>query len=228
MERCIATQIGPVRIGLLIPTFIGVTIVAFALIRLVPGDPIELLVGERGLSPERHAELRERFGFDRPMWQQYLFFLGNVAQGDLGRSLVTRQPILEEFLTRFPATVELSLCAMLFAGFGMHPIAGLAAAYAGVAGGFSANLLLTSLDPLLAGARPASVHLPEDRPGSLRVLLHVFERHGVSLESIHSSRTPAGEVHFRIGFGRGADAAALAAAVAEIDAAGIGRVLHSG
>jgi prephenate dehydrogenase len=77
----------------------------------------------------------------------------------------------------------------------------------------------------LAGRRHASVHLPEDRPGSLRALLHVFERHGVSLESIHSSRTPAGEVHFRIGFGRDADASALAAAAAEIDASGIGRVL---
>src|SRR5690606_3706302 len=47
----------------------------------------------------------------------------------------------------------------------------------------------------LTGRRHASVYLPEDRPGSLRALLHVFERHGVSLESIHSSRTPAGEVH---------------------------------
>ena len=80
----------------------------------------------------------------------------------------------------------------------------------------------------LAGRRFASVHLPEDRPGSLRTLLHVFERHGVSLESIHSSRTPGGEVHFRIGFVRGTDAAALAAAVAEIDDSGIGRVLESG
>jgi dipeptide transport system permease protein len=103
------------RLGVLIPTFIGVTIVAFGLIRMVPGDPIELLVGERGLSPERHAELRERFGFDRPMWQQYAVFLGNVVQGDLGRSLATRRPILDEFLTLFPATVELSLAAMLFA-----------------------------------------------------------------------------------------------------------------
>src|SRR5687768_6702500 len=103
------------RLGVLIPTFIGVTIVAFGLIRMVPGDPIELLAGERGVSAERHAELRERFGFDRAMWQQYLFFLGNVVQGDLGRSLATRRPILDEFLTLFPATVELSLAAMLFA-----------------------------------------------------------------------------------------------------------------
>ena len=80
----------------------------------------------------------------------------------------------------------------------------------------------------LTGRRYASVHLPEDRSGSLRALLHVFERHGISLESIHSSRTPEGEVHFRIGFGRGVDAAALADAVAEIDASGIGRVLERG
>ena len=103
------------RLGVLIPTFLGVTIVAFALIRLIPGDPLELLVGERGLSPERHAELQERFGFDRPLWQQYLLFLGDLAQGDLGRSIVTRQPIFQEFLNLFPATVELSLCALFIA-----------------------------------------------------------------------------------------------------------------
>jgi len=70
-----------------------------------------------------------------------------------------------------------------------------------------------------------SVYLPEDQSGSLRKLLHVFERHAVSLASIHSSRTPAGEVHFRIGFDTDADAAALRSAAAEIDASGIGRVL---
>jgi len=70
-----------------------------------------------------------------------------------------------------------------------------------------------------------SVHLPEDRPGSLRELLHVFERHGVSLASIHSSRTPAGEVHFRMGFVAGSDAQAMLRAAQEIDASGIGRVL---
>ena len=103
------------RLGVLIPTFLGVTIVAFSLIRLIPGDPIELLVGERGLSAERHAQLQEQFGFDKPLWQQYLFFLGDLAQGDLGRSIVTRQPILKEFLNLFPATVELSLCALFIA-----------------------------------------------------------------------------------------------------------------
>jgi len=80
----------------------------------------------------------------------------------------------------------------------------------------------------LAGAQSMSVHLPEDRPGSLRALLHVFERHGVSLSSIHSSRTPEGEVHFRIGFDVDVDTDGLRRAAAEIDASGIGRVLGSG
>ena len=80
----------------------------------------------------------------------------------------------------------------------------------------------------LVGPRFTSVHLPEDRPGSLCTLLQVFERHGVSLESIHSSRTPGGEVHFRLGFVSGTDPVGLAAAVEEIDRSGIGRVLESG
>ena len=76
----------------------------------------------------------------------------------------------------------------------------------------------------LAGREAISVHLPEDRPGSLRALLHVFERHGISLSSIHSSRTPEGDVHFRIGFDADVDAAVLARAAEEIDASGLGRV----
>jgi len=77
----------------------------------------------------------------------------------------------------------------------------------------------------LTETQAVSVHLPEDRPGSLRALLHVFETHGISLASIHSSRTPSGEVHFRIGFVAGSDTVRIAAAAAEVDATGIGRVL---
>ena len=77
----------------------------------------------------------------------------------------------------------------------------------------------------LTEQRSMSVHLPQDRAGSLRELLHVFERHGVSLASIHSSRTPAGELHFRIGFEQSYRPEVLAAAAREIDSSGIGRVL---
>ncbi|MCC4601341.1 prephenate dehydrogenase [Xanthomonas melonis] len=71
-----------------------------------------------------------------------------------------------------------------------------------------------------------SVYLPQDEPGSLRALLHVFERHGVNLSSIHSSRTPLGELHFRIGFEPDSDRQALSRAAIEIDDSGIGRVLE--
>ncbi len=103
------------RIGVLIPTFIGVTIVAFLFIRLLPGDPVLLLAGERGLSPERYAELMAQFGFDRPLWQQYLEYLTGILHGDLGDSIVTKKPVLSEFAALFPATLELSLTAMIFA-----------------------------------------------------------------------------------------------------------------
>ncbi len=103
------------RIGLLIPTFIGVTIASFGFIRLLPGDPVLLMAGERGLSPERHAALLKEFGFDRPLWVQYWDYLSGIFQGDLGYSLVTKNPVIDEFFTLFPATVELSICAMIFA-----------------------------------------------------------------------------------------------------------------
>ena len=78
----------------------------------------------------------------------------------------------------------------------------------------------------LTETRSLSVHLPQDRAGSLRELLHVFEQHGISLASIHSSRTPAGEVHFRIGFDADAGLEDLHAAAQAIDRSGLGRVLE--
>jgi dipeptide transport system permease protein len=103
------------RLGLVIPTFLGITILAFGLIRMVPGDPIELMAGERGITPERHALLRAEMGFDRPLPVQYADYVGRALQGDLGKSIVTRESVLSEFLTLFPATVELALAAMLVA-----------------------------------------------------------------------------------------------------------------
>lgn len=103
------------RVSLVIPTFLGVTFLTFLLIRLVPGDPIEVRVGERGIPPERLLELRHELGLDRPLWQQFLDYIGGVLQGDLGVSLVTRNSVFSEFVTLFPATLELAALAMLFA-----------------------------------------------------------------------------------------------------------------
>jgi len=105
------------RLAVLIPTFIGVSIIAFAFIRMLPGDPVQLMAGERVISAERHAELSRQLGFDRPIHVQYLDYLGGIVTGDLGNSIVTRRPVLDEFLALFPATLELSICAILLAVF---------------------------------------------------------------------------------------------------------------
>src|SRR5699024_69954 len=91
------------------------TVIAFGLVRLIPGDPIRLMAGIHGVSPERHAELMHQYGFDQPIWLQYLDFLNELFHGNLGISLVTRTPVLMDFFARFPATLELSIAAMLFA-----------------------------------------------------------------------------------------------------------------
>jgi len=103
------------RLGLVIPTFFGMTLLAFFLIRLVPGDPIETLAGERGIDPVRHAQLLHAYGLDQPLWTQYGIYITKVLHGDLGKSIITQAPVMQEFLALFPATVELALCAMLFA-----------------------------------------------------------------------------------------------------------------
>ena len=103
------------RVSLVIPTFLGITMLAFFLIRLVPGDPIETLAGERGIDPERLEQLRTEYGFDRPIFVQYGIYLMRVLHGDLGKSMITQEPVLTEFSTLFPATIELAFCAIVFA-----------------------------------------------------------------------------------------------------------------
>jgi dipeptide transport system permease protein len=103
------------RIAMAVPTFLGITVLAFFLIRLVPGDPIETMAGERGIDAARHEQLRKDFGLDQPMLVQYGRYVTRVLHGDLGRSMITRAPVLSEFAALFPATVELALCAMSFA-----------------------------------------------------------------------------------------------------------------
>jgi dipeptide transport system permease protein len=103
------------RLSLVIPTFIGITFLAFVLIRLVPGDPIETLAGERGIDPVRHEALRKEYGFDRPLMVQYAIYIGRLLQGDFGRSIITHEPVLREFKALFPATIELGVSAILMA-----------------------------------------------------------------------------------------------------------------
>ena len=75
------------------PTLIGITICAFAFVRLLPGDPILAMAGEHGVTPERYAELKEQFGYNLPIWQQYLDYVGDVLHGDFGISISTKRPV---------------------------------------------------------------------------------------------------------------------------------------
>ncbi len=112
---------------MVIPTFLGITLIAFGLIHLLPGDPVLVMVGERRLDPEMYKAAMHNLGLDLPLWQQYLHYLTRALQGDLGNSLITKEPVMTEFLKLFPATFELSVCAMLFATvFGL--LAGILAA----------------------------------------------------------------------------------------------------
>jgi dipeptide transport system permease protein len=103
------------KLALIVPTIIGITIASFAFIRLLPGDPILAMAGQHGIKPERYEILKHQYGFDLPIWEQYFRYVGNILQGDFGVSLSTKRPVLTEFLTLFPATVELALFAMLLA-----------------------------------------------------------------------------------------------------------------
>jgi len=103
------------KLALIVPTVIGITIASFAFIRLLPGDPILAMAGQHGVTPERYEILKEQFGFNLPIWQQYFNYVWGILHGDFGVSLSTKRPVLGEFLTLFPATVELALFAMLLA-----------------------------------------------------------------------------------------------------------------
>jgi dipeptide transport system permease protein len=103
------------RAALTVPTFFALMFLTFVAIRLVPGDPVEVRVGERGISPERLAHFRHELGLDQPVWKQFADYVWQLLHGDFGTSLVTNEKVLTEFLTLFPATIELSICAMLFA-----------------------------------------------------------------------------------------------------------------
>ena len=102
------------RLALTIPTFIALMFLIFIAIRMVPGDPVEVRKGERGISPERHAVLLHEMGLDQPTWKQFLAYANDIAHGNFGTSIVSHEKVLTEFLTLFPATLELTLGAMLF------------------------------------------------------------------------------------------------------------------
>lgn len=112
-----------------IPVLIGLSIVLFAFIHLLPGDPARTILGQRA-TEESLARLRAALGLDKPLYEQYFDYIGGLLQGDFGRSLVNDSRVLDEFLVKFPATIELTVAALIFAvGLGI-PLGRLGARHA--------------------------------------------------------------------------------------------------
>jgi len=102
------------RLLLLIPVFIGVSILAFSLLRLIPGDPAKSMLGNKATAAQLQS-LRLELGLNKPLPEQYKDYMGNVLKGDLGYSIKSHDSVLGEIGTRLPATLELSIVALIFA-----------------------------------------------------------------------------------------------------------------
>ena len=156
------------RLLLTIPTFIALIFLVFVAIRLVPGDPVEVRVGEHGIAPERLALLRHELGLDQPIWKQFLDYLWQLAHGDFGTSLSTSNSVLGEFFTLFPATLELAFAGMLLAVVFGIPMGVLAAVKRG-----------SIFDQGLMGLSVAGYSMPIFWWGLLLIML-VAERWGLA------------------------------------------------
>jgi peptide/nickel transport system permease protein len=115
------------RLALLLPTLLGALTLIFFLIHAVPGDPVEVMLGETATSADKE-ELRRALGLDQPLHKQYHNFFAGLATGNLGRSLYEQSSVADLIRARLPATLELALCALLLAIFLSFPLAVLAAA----------------------------------------------------------------------------------------------------
>ncbi|MBE9913358.1 ABC transporter permease [Paenibacillus donghaensis] len=104
------------RLLILVPVLIGMTIIVFSIIHAIPGDPAETILGQKATEQSKEA-LREQLGLNKPWLQQYFTYLGDLVQGDLGKSIKTKEPIMKEILPYLAATLELTIASMLFATF---------------------------------------------------------------------------------------------------------------
>ncbi len=118
------------RILALIPVALGVATLTFALIHMVPGDPVVAMLGEMA-SPADIVGMRHELGLDRPLWEQYVSFLGGLAEGNLGESISMHEPVTRLIAERFPATLELALAGLLVAMLIAFPLGLIAGASPG-------------------------------------------------------------------------------------------------
>lgn len=115
------------RLSLLVPVVLGVVTIVFLIVHLIPGDPVEIMLGEEARAVDKQA-LRHELGLDQPIHIQYGAYLSRLVRGDLGQSIHTKRPVLESIMNRLPATIELALAAMVVALVLAIPL-GIMAAY---------------------------------------------------------------------------------------------------
>jgi len=118
------------RLAMLVPVLVGLSILLFAWVRALPGDPARSLLGEKA-TPEGIRRINEAYGFDRPLPEQYVTYVGRLLRGDFGESIQTGRAVLGSFLERFPATLELGVTALLLAVVIGVPLGYLAARHQG-------------------------------------------------------------------------------------------------
>lgn len=115
------------RLLQLVPVLLGVSLIVFTMMALTPGDPVQIMIGDQNITPEQEEALRRGLGLDRPVVERFFIFLGNAVQGDFGMSFYHRRPVAEVIAERLPATIELSLVALIFALVTAIPLGVLAA-----------------------------------------------------------------------------------------------------
>lgn len=115
------------RLVQLVPVLLGVSVIVFVMMALTPGDPVQIMIGDQAVTPEQEAQMRRDLGLDRPAHERFLVFLGNAVQFDFGQSFYHRRPVADVILERLPATIELTVVAMLIALLTAIPLGVLAA-----------------------------------------------------------------------------------------------------
>lgn len=125
------------RLAALMPVALGVATLTFAMIHLVPGDPVVAMLGENA-QPADLAGMRHQLGLDRPLWRQYLTFLGGLARGNLGESISMHEPVTRVIADRYPATLELAAAGLTVAILLAFPLGILAGANPGGAADLAA------------------------------------------------------------------------------------------
>ena len=115
------------RLLQLVPVLLGVSLIVFVMMALTPGDPVQIMIGDQNITPEQEDALRRGLGLDRPIVERFFVFLGNAMQGDFGQSFYHRRPVADVIAERLPATIELSLVALIVALVTAIPLGVLAA-----------------------------------------------------------------------------------------------------